>query len=290
MNLKKLYSMIEVIKSGLYTSIQDKGRFGFENYGVPISGSMDQFSSLLANKLLNNNENDAVMEITMTGPVLKFHKMTKISITGADISPSLNNYPIKLNTSHSINKDDILSFGKLKYGLRCYLSVSGGFLTKKVLNSRSMYPNITKSFRIAKGEHLKINSIKYLKTRLSMSKIDCLDHFKSNEINVYKGPEFDKLSQKQNLDIFNKNFSISNNNNRMAFQLNESVENQLKPIITSLVMQGTVQLTPSGNILILMRDNQTCGGYPRILQLNENSINKLSQKYMNNKIRFKLVE
>ena len=74
----------------------------------------------------------------------------------------------------------------------------------------------------------------------------------------------------------------------MAFQLCEIIRNQIKPIITSLVMQGTVQLTPSGKIIILMRDNQTCGGYPRILQLTENSINKLSQKYMNNKIKFTL--
>jgi allophanate hydrolase subunit 2 len=76
----------------------------------------------------------------------------------------------------------------------------------------------------------------------------------------------------------------------MAFQLNEPFVNQLKPIITSLVMQGTVQLTPSGKLIILMRDNQTCGGYPRVLQLNESAINKLSQKYMNNEIKFELIE
>lgn len=280
--------MIEVIKSGLYTSIQDKGRFGYENYGVPISGSMDQFSSILSNKLLNNAEDDAVMEITMTGPTLKFHKKTKICITGADISPTLNMKPINLNTSHLINKDDILSFGKLKYGLRSYLSVSGGFLSKIVMGSRSMYSNITKSSRITKGEFLKIDPIKNLNKDLSIIKFDYLDHFRSKEIKVCKGPEFDKLSKNQKHDIFNKYFSISNDNNRMAFQLCEIIRNQIKPIITSLVMQGTVQLTPSGKIIILMRDNQTCGGYPRILQLTENSINKLSQKYMNNKIKFTL--
>jgi allophanate hydrolase subunit 2 len=136
--------MIEVIKSGLYSTIQDLGRFGFENYGVPISGSMDQFSSIISNKLLGNKDQDAVMEITMTGPVLKFLEKTKISITGADISPSINNNPVKLNVVHDINKGDLLSFGKLKYGIRSYLSVSGGFSTKEVMGSKSMYPNITK--------------------------------------------------------------------------------------------------------------------------------------------------
>ena len=280
--------MIEVIKTGLYSSIQDKGRFGYENLGVPISGSMDQFSSTLSNKLLNNKQQDAVMEITMTGPVLKFHKKTIISITGADISPVLNNNPIRMNRAHSIEKGDVLSFGKLKYGIRSYLSVSGGFLTKKVMSSRSMYSNITESFRIVKGENLEINSIKRMNIDSLITQFDYIDHFKSNEIKVFKGPEFESLSKTQKNEIFKNQFTISNDNNRMAFQLKENLKNELKPIITSLVMQGTVQLTPSGKIIILMRDNQTCGGYPRILQLTENAINKLSQKHMNNNIHFEL--
>ena len=282
--------MIEVIKSGLYSTIQDLGRFGFENYGVPISGSMDQFSSIISNKLLGNKDQDAVMEITMTGPVLKFLEKTKISITGADISPSINNNPVKLNIVHNINKGDLLSFGKLKYGIRSYLSVLGGFLTKEVMGSKSMYPNITKSFRIANGDFLKIKALNKINIDPEITKIDYLEHFKTNKIKVFKGPEFDELSGIQKHNIFKKNFTISNNNNRMAFQLNEPFVNQLKPIITSLVMQGTVQLTPSGKLIILMRDNQTCGGYPRVLQLNESAINKLSQKYMNNEIKFELIE
>jgi|TARA_B110000914_G_scaffold120067_1_gene104832 biotin-dependent carboxylase-like uncharacterized protein len=282
--------MIKVIKSGLYSTIQDLGRFGFENYGVPISGSMDQFSSIISNKLLGNNDNDAVMEITMTGPVLKFLEKTKISITGADISPSINDNPVKLNIVHNINKGDFLSFGKLKYGIRSYLSVIGGFLTKEVMGSKSMYPNVTKSFRITNGEYLKIKSLNKINTDSKITHLDYLEHFKSNKIKVYKGPEFDRLSNNQKNDIFKKQFTISNDNNRMAFQLNESFKNQLKPIITSLVMQGTVQLTTSGKLIILMRDNQTCGGYPRVLQLNESAINKLSQKYMNNEIKFELIE
>ena len=75
----------------------------------------------------------------------------------------------------------------------------------------------------------------------------------------------------------------------MAYQLNEQIDNKINPIITSLVMQGTVQLTPSGKIIILMRDCQTCGGYPRILQLSKKSIDKLSQKHTLNKMKFKLI-
>lgn len=281
--------MIEVIKPGLYSSIQDKGRFGFENYGVPISGSMDQFSAILSNKIISNNDNDAVMEITMIGPTLKFNTETTISITGADISPLLNGESINLFKPYIIKNGDILSFGKLKSGLRCYLSVLNGFKTKKIMNSRSMYTNITKEFRISKGDILNLESKINSNNTISLNDFDYLNHFKGPYIEVYKGPEYEKLSIKQQTNLFNKKFTVSNKNNRMAYQMNETIENNLDSIITSLVMQGTVQLTPSGEIIVLMRDNQTCGGYPRILQLNESSINKLSQKHMNDKIIFKLI-
>ena len=76
----------------------------------------------------------------------------------------------------------------------------------------------------------------------------------------------------------------------MAYQLNELFQNDIDPIISSLVLSGTVQLTPSGKLIILMRDNQTCGGYPRILQLDEESINRLSQKYAGKKIKFQIID
>ncbi len=282
--------MIEIIKSGLYSTIQDLGRFGYENYGVPISGSMDQLSSLISNKLLGNNDNDAVMEITMTGPVLKFLEETKICITGADISPSINGNSIDINRVYEIHKGDVLKFGKLKYGLRSYLSVSGGFLSDKIMNSRSMYYHITKSNRIKNGDSLKIKKSIKINTKRTNININYLEHFKNNTIEVFKGPEFNKLTIKQKQVLLKKKFTISNNNDRMAYQLNESLNNELNSIITSLVMQGTVQLTPSGKVIILMRDSQTCGGYPRILQLSNKSINKLSQKHVGNSIKFKLID
>ena len=82
--------MIEVLNSGLYSTIQDLGRFNYEGFGVPSSGNMDKFSSMLCNKLLKNNKNDALMEITMTGPKLLFKNRTTISITGGNLSPKIN--------------------------------------------------------------------------------------------------------------------------------------------------------------------------------------------------------
>ena len=157
------------------------------------------------------------------------------------------------------------------------------------MNSRSMYANITEEFRISKGDKLNIESKINSNNTISLNDFDYLNHFKGPYIEVYKGPEYEKLSIKQQTNLFNKKFTVSNKNNRMAYQINETIENNLDSIITSLVMQGTVQLTPSGKIIVLMRENQTCGGYPRILQLKESSISKLSQKHMNDEIIFKLI-
>ena len=113
--------MIEVVKPGFYSTIQDLGRIGYHDYGVPYSGAMDMQSAKIANALLGNNENDAVLEITMTGPTLKFIKTTAICITGADLSPKLNDNAVSLNKRYILKPNDIISFGKLNYGFRACL-------------------------------------------------------------------------------------------------------------------------------------------------------------------------
>ena len=281
--------MVEVIKKGFYTTIQDLGRLKYLNIGVPISGVMDQYSSKLANKLLNNDENDAVLEVTMVGPELKFLKNTFICITGADLSPKLNNLSIQLNSVIKISINDVLSFGKLKQGYRCYIAIKGGFFSEDKLGSKSMCNPITETSVVNTGDQisynalLSLNLIKNSKLKYNSS------HFDAKFIEVYEGPEFDKLTENQKQILFTQEFTISNTNNRMAYQLDEVFKNTIDQIITSLVLPGTVQLTPDGKLIILMRDAQTTGGYPRILQLKEQSINCLAQKFTGNKIQFKKV-
>lgn len=282
--------MVEVLKAGFYDSIQDLGRLGYQQYGVPTSGVMDMFSALKANNLLGNDSKVAVMEMTMTGPILKFHCNTAICITGADLSPSLNGNPVKINAVQKVDKGDTLSFGKLNHGFRSYLSVLGGFNAESVLQSKSMYQGITKQFKIDKNDVLDIvsdSSPGFIKKHVSIKWDDTF--FKTKMINVYKGPEFDHLSKIQLEQLFSSDFTISKNNNRMAYQLEEKFENKLEPILTSLVIPGTVQLTPAGNLIVLMRDCQTTGGYPRIFQLEEKAMDILAQKYIGQKIKFQLI-
>ncbi|MFB9056554.1 biotin-dependent carboxyltransferase family protein [Mariniflexile ostreae] len=282
--------MIKVLKSGFYTSIQDLGRVGFLKYGVPRSGAMDLYSAGIANALLGNEGSCAVMEITMTGPVLQFESSTSICISGANLSPKLNQQPVVMNKEVSVVKGDVLSFGVLKFGFRCYMAVLDGFKMDVVMQSQSMYKNITNQSVVAKNDMLPISkSQRFLSKKNALLKI-APAYFETSQIDVFKGPEFNRLSRKQKDLVFSKTFQISKNNNRMAYQLEGFFENSLPSIITSGVLPGTVQLTPSGALIVLMRDCQTTGGYPRILQLKESANNVLAQKFTGHDVHFNLVD
>lgn len=280
--------MIKVLKSGMLTTIQDKGRLGFASLGVPISGAMDSFSAGLANKIINNAHEDAVIEITLGNCSFQFLVTTEISITAADCNASLNDKEVHVNKRITINKNDVLTFKYPKLGVRTYIAVKGGIQSEKIMNSRSFYKNITSNYKLNKEDTLLINSYPAkINQNYIAVKID-KRYFLDDKLICYKGPEFELLSKENQQKIFNSQFSIAKENSRMGYKLNEHFINELPQILTAAVLPGTVQLTPSGTLIILMRDCQTTGGYPRILQLSEQSINILSQKTTNDTIRFSL--
>lgn len=282
--------MIKVLKSGLFSTIQDKGRFGYGAFGVPKSGAMDFYSAELANTLLGNTINDAVLEITMIGPQLKFDVECLLVITGADMSPSINRKTIQNNKVYRIKKFDTLGFDKLKSGLRAYVAVKGGFKSDMVLGSQSYYQPLTLANKLNNGDTLYLNqSENTFDTYETFSKLKVVDYSSPN-IHVFKGPEFERLSCIQKTELTSLEFQVTNLYSRMAYQLSALFDNDLESILTGPVLPGTVQLTPSGKLIVLMRDCQTTGGYPRVLQLTESAINLLSQKKEKDKIVFKLVE
>ena len=282
--------MIKVLKSGLFSTIQDKGRFGYGAFGVPKSGAMDFYSAELANTLLGNTINDAVLEITMIGPQLKFDVECLLVITGADMSPSINRKTIQNNKVYRIKKFDTLGFDKLKSGLRAYVAVKGGFKSDMVLGSQSYYQPLTLANKLNNGDTLYLNqSENTFDTYETFSKLKVVDYSSPN-IHVFKGPEFERLSCNQKSELTSLESQVTNLYNRMAYQLSPLFDNNLESILTGPVLPGTVQLTPSGKLIVLMRDCQTTGGYPRVLQLTESAINLLSQKKEKDKIVFKLVE
>ena len=276
--------MIKFISKGLYTTIQDDGRFGYRNIGVPSSGYMDRESAQTANLIIDNPVNNPVIEATLIGPTIKFEKSTFICITGSDFNPMLNESRISLYTPVKVNKGDILKINNSSFGSRCYISIKGGIKVDKVLGSKSYYPQISNSSIIEKGDEFKFETNKSEPNyKLINQKFEL-----NKNLKVFKGPEFNSLNKGSINKIIDQEFSIGINN-RMAYNLKEKIQAGTSSIISSPVIPGTVQLTPSGQMIILHRDCQTTGGYPRILQLDEKSLNNLAQLRIGDKIKFEIV-
>ncbi len=281
--------MIEVLSAGIFTTIQDQGRFGFRNIGVPLSGVMDQYLTFMANNLVANSGDKAVMEMTFSGPILKFHKDTFIAITAGEQVVFLNDKSISLNSVISVKQGDTLKLGSISQGVRGDLAVAGGFDSEMLLNSQSYYQGITQTPKIEKNDLLKFNLENTSKIRnRSVIKLD-KQHFENNKIEVYPGPEFELLSNDLKTKLLRKKFIVSAQSNRMAYKFEKTACLSSNEIITSSVHPGTVQLTPSGDLIVLMRDAQTTGGYARIFQLTDKSINQLAQKSSGSEVTFKMV-
>ena len=277
--------MVEVLDSGYHITIQDRGRTGFSKYGVPLSGSMDYISSNNANSIIGNSIDEPVFEIAMMGGKFLFTEEVGICISGAVFEVKLNNNSIVNNTIIRVQKGDILNFGKALKGFRVYLAISGGFSVNSILNSSSFYENLTPNITVEKGD--KFNFLK--KNNLDFAALMDTESIFNSTIEVTPGPEFNLINNKD-IQLLNEEYFIVSSNNRMGYFF----ENLLSPnnfsIITSPVLPGTIQLTPSGKMIALMKDGQVSGGYPRILQMNDLSISILSQKKQGDKIKFKIVE
>ncbi|TKD65935.1 biotin-dependent carboxyltransferase family protein [Flavobacterium sp. ASW18X] len=278
--------MIKVLKPGLYTSLQDKGRFGYRNKGVPVSGAMDSIAFEQVNMLLGNSEEATLIEITMTGPTLQFYAPTYICIGGANMSATLNKVSIENYKVYQVSEGDVIAFGRLIDGFRGYLGVKNGFDSAVKLGSRSQYYPITEISRLEANTELPFKA--YEKGwEVPIVKIDT-NYLNTPILEVSKGPEFRLLTDKQLEQLFSKTFALAKENNRMAYQLEEAIHPHEHSILTAATLPGTVQLTPAGKLIILMKDGQTTGGYPRVLQLSELAICVLAQKKYGDSITFKL--
>ncbi len=278
--------MIELLSSGFYTSIQDLGRFNFTDFGVPLSGAMDQKLARFANLLVGNTTDQALIEMTFIGPKLKFHKSYTIAITAPKAKVFLNAKESSINHQLSVKSGDILEVKNIQN--RAYLAISGHLLSEEKLGSQSQYKSITASEKLSKGDKIKIedNKLKFQKKHANVNYDSSF--YNGNTLEVFTLPEFDKLNRNEKEILTTKMFTISEKSNRMAYQLEENLENDLSAIQSVPVMPGLVQLTPEGKLVILMRDAQVTGGYPRIFQLSENSINLLAQKPIKSQVCFKI--
>lgn len=287
----KVPSYIHFTKPGLMTSVQDLGRFGLAAYGVPYSGAMDRYSLAQVNFLLSNKKGSAALEMSNMGPEMVFERATRIVFAGAEADIFLNGKKnIKNGQVIEIQENDQIMVGKFRKGQWLYMGVQGGFETEEVAGSRSWFAHITPRERAVKNDEICYLSEEErfyppVETKARVRS----DWYRTTQISVYPGPEWDKLPQLLQNRILKKTFTVSDMINRMAYQLKEEISNELSPILTAPVYPGTVQLTPSGRLILLMRDAQVTGGYPRILQIENISLNVLSQKKSGEKIKFSIL-
>lgn len=276
--------MLKVHKTGFFTSIQDQGRFHYRHFGVPVSGALDQIALRRANALLENDPDAAALEITMQGPEVEFTEETFMVLTGATLEASLEGETLEMNRVYPVPAGAKLTCGHVLDGFRTYMSVKGGFLSPVRLGSRSQFYPVTPARSLVRGGMVPYEpSLDFEPKLLKMSSPG---YFREHRLRTFPGPDFDLLTDAQIAQIFEGEFSLSKEYDRMACQLKPGIEGISTNVITSATLPGTVQLTPAGTLIILMRDGQTTGGYPRILQLEEASLDLMGQKRFGDPVRF----
>ncbi|GJM83368.1 KipI antagonist [Paenibacillus sp. HMSSN-139] len=300
-------------KPGLLTTVQDLGRFGVQKYGVIVGGAMDAFALRIANLLVGNAEEEAGLEITLLGPVIRFEQTALISLCGGDLSPKLNGVPIPLWRTVLAPKGSMLTFGPIQLGCRAYLAVGGGIDVPVRMNSRSTYlragiggyegralvagDRLTLGDMTQRGSHLlgllaREASKEYGAVSRWAVFPEMLPKYAANPIvQLIPGEEYDLFQVQSQQILWQEEFAVLPQSDRMGYRFKgrELQMNQSKEMISSAVTMGTVQVPPDGNPIILMADRQTTGGYPKIAQVASVDLPLLAQTNLGARVRFREV-
>jgi antagonist of KipI len=295
-----------IIKAGLLDTIQDLGRNGYGSMGINPGGVMDRYAAQVANLLVGNCNMEAVIEIHFPGPQILFEQNTLIAITGGNFSPTVNDEEIPRWQPVVVRKNTILHFPSLQHGGRCYIGVHGGFCLKKWLNSYSTNLKAGvggwNGLALQKGDELPFkestiyfagllkekSNFEVLPWRVNMEKLYRFPH----EIGFIPGKEWGSLSLASQNSFRENNFIIHPSSDRMGYQLkgHPLVMEKEEELISSAVSFGTVQLLPDGQLIVLMADHQTTGGYPRVAHVISAHLPKLAQLRPSDCIQFQLMD
>ena len=286
--------IFEVIQPGAYTTIQDRGRFGYQQFGIPVCGVIDSFSYRVANTLVGNFQGQAVLEATILGPTLKVLNKGLIAVIGGNLSPFLNNSPLPMWESVPIHPDDILQFKGIKSGCRAYIAVSGGINVSVVMGSRSTYVAgkiggingrpLEAGDKLEKGEGTGKAGLRVPSDLIPIYSSDI-------ELRVILGPQDDYFSEGIE-KFFGSIFKVSAKSDRMGYRLEgdpimhkKGVE---KSIISEPCVPGGIQVPPDGQPIILLVE-QTVGGYTKIATVISSDIGKVGQAKPGDRIHFRQV-
>ncbi|MGY4691197.1 5-oxoprolinase subunit C family protein [Salibacterium sp. K-3] len=285
-----------VKKPGLFTTIQDAGRPGWQRKGIPPAGVMDEYAFQTANILAGNQGKEAVLEVTMLGPVLQFTQAAVIALTGADLQPSLNNKPVEGWRSFRVREGDELSFAGVKSGARTYIAIQGGFDGDERLGSRSTFVKAgmggMKGRALEKGDRLSTPaSVPPLKrcSRLSAPLIP--EYSGETVLRVTEGPEASAFTEEARYALYHSSFTISNASDRMGCRMEEAVlsHHGSADILSEAVDTGSIQAAADGRPMILMADRQTTGGYTRPASVIQADLPKVAQLLPGQQVMFEKI-
>jgi len=264
---------ITVIRPGWFTTIQDTGRYGSQQYGVSVSGAMDRRSLVIGNRLVGNCDDTAALELTLKGPELLFAKDTIVAITGADLSPSVNGTALPLWTSLLVKGGSVLSFGLRRGGARGYLSVAGGIEVPKILGSRSTHVSSKtggiKGRALIAGDVVNLGApLNHQQCRIGKSLPESSRpiYLSHQTLRILEGPQL-KTFAKDAFGVLTGNpYRLSTQSDRMGYRLEGPTlpYRRQTSYISDGTAMGALQVPSDGQPILLMADRQTTGGYPKI--------------------------
>jgi antagonist of KipI len=284
---------LEIIKKGMLDTLQDGGRFGYQHLGITTNGPMDQFSSQLANALVGNELSEGVMEICFPAAHVRFLSAAIVAITGADFEATIHGQRIPLNTPIAVSSGTELRFKNNRGGRFGYLAVRNGFQIEKWLGSAStnlkakvggLGRALVKGDRLDFKQEFVVDETSIFPWSFPLQKNDSV-------IRCIEGNEFDWLTKLSQQQFYKQSFAISSTSDRMAYRLEGAALKQAtkKELLSTVAHFGTIQLLPNGQLVCLMADHQTTGGYPRIAQVIAADLPTLAQQRPNDAISFQPV-
>ena len=286
--------LIEVLDGGMLSTVQDLGRYGYQRYGVPVSGALDLFALRAGNRLVGNADDAAGLEITLIGPRLRFLSPAVIAITGADLDPRLDGHRVSMWQSVPVKEGTTLAFGDVRDGVRAYLAVAGGFDVPLVLGSRSTYTRSKLGGiggrAIRAGDRLPGVAAPVVEgarsRRLPRRLVPAYGH--QHALRVVLGPQDDAFSEEGVRAFLSSAYQVSEQSDRIGYRLNgPTIAHKAGPdIISDGIPSGAVQVPADGQPIVLLADRGTTGGYTKIATLISADLPRLAQAMPSDEVTF----
>lgn len=290
--------VLEIVEPGVLTTVQDRGRYGYQRIGVPVSGAADEYALRAANLLVGNDEGAACLEMTVSGPTVMFLANTWIAITGADLSPSIDGQPTLQWRSIQVQKDSVLSFLDMKDGIRSYLAVAGGVDVPLVMGSRSTYVQSgiggLDGRALTAGDRLEALSLDaeatYAERRMPHGYGSPV-YGDEHEIRVVLGPHRRAFSDESIATLLGSLYVVSSESDRMGYRLDgPRIEHLAGPdVLSDGNPLGAVQVPGDGVPRVLLADRGTTGGYTKIATVISADVGRVAQAWPGHPMTFKAV-